>query len=107
MGKTNLGFVASVAFIKKEPALTKVLVQAHVKATNTMRDNPKIAIDTTVKQFNMSQEIAEASTKNLFFSAESGAGFQSGLKALAGMMRDDQLLDAEPKWDEFINTSFI
>ncbi|HWK47763.1 MAG TPA: ABC transporter substrate-binding protein [Stellaceae bacterium] len=107
MGKTNLGFVASVPFIKKEPELTKVLVQAHVKATNTMRDNPRIAIETTVKQFNMSQEVAEATMKNLFFSADSGAAFQSGLKALAGMMLTDKLLDAEPNWNEFINTSFI
>src|SRR5258708_6769619 len=107
MGKTNLGFVASIPFIKKEPELTKVLVQAHVKATNTMRDNPKIAIETTIKQFNMSQEVAEASTKNLFFSADSGAGFQDGLKALAGMMLTNKMLDTEPKWDEFINTSFI
>ena len=107
MGKTNLGFVASIPFIKKEPALTKLLVQAHVKATNTMRDNPKIAIETTIKQFNMSQEVAEASTKNLFFSADSGVGFQDGLKALAGMMLTNKMLDSEPKWDEFINTSFI
>jgi len=107
MGKTNLGFVASIPFIRKEPALTKLLVQAHVKATNTMRDNPKIAIETTIKQFNMSQEVAEASAKNLFFSADSGAGFQDGLKALAGMMLTNKMLDSEPKWDEFINTSFI
>ena len=107
MGKTNLGFVASVPFIKKDPALTKLLVQAHVKATNTMRDNPSIAVQTTVKQFNMSQDIAEASTKNLFFNADSGAAFQQGLKSLATMMIADKMLDAEPKWDEFINTSFL
>ena len=107
MGKTNLGFVASIPFIKKEPALTKTLVQAHVKATNTMRENPQIAINTTIKQFNMSPEIAAASTRNLFFSADSGAAFQGGLKALAGMMITDKMLDKEPTWDEFINTSFI
>lgn len=107
MGKTNLGFVASVPFIQKDPTLTKLLVQAHVKATDTMRDNPKIAIDTTIKQFNMSPEVAEASTKNLFFSSNSGPAFQNGLKALAGMMMTDKMLDFEPKWDEFINTSFI
>jgi NitT/TauT family transport system substrate-binding protein len=107
MGKTNLGFVASVPFIKKDPALVRQLVQAHVKATNTMRDNPKIAVDTTVKQFNMSQEVAEASTRNLFFSADSGPAFQTGLRALAGMMVTDKLLDREPDWDEFINTSFL
>jgi NitT/TauT family transport system substrate-binding protein len=107
MGKTNLGFVASVPFIKKDPALTKLLVQAHVKATNTMRDNPSIAVQTTVKQFNMSQDIAEASTKNLFFNADSGPAFQQGLKSLATMMIADKMLDTEPKWDEFINTSFL
>jgi NitT/TauT family transport system substrate-binding protein len=107
MGKTNLGFVASIPFIKKEPGLTKALVQAHVQATNTMRDNPKIAIETTIKQFNMSREVAEASIKNLFYNADSGTVFQTGLKSLASMMLTDKLLDAEPNWDEFINTSFI
>src|SRR5471030_322952 len=33
MGKTNLGFVASTAFVKKEADLTKKMVAAHVKAT--------------------------------------------------------------------------
>ncbi|MBN8926174.1 MAG: ABC transporter substrate-binding protein [Rhodospirillales bacterium] len=100
MGKTNLGFVASVPLIR-------TLVKAHVKATNTMRDNPQIAIDTTVKQFNMSKEIAEASVKNLFFSADSGPAFQAGLKALAKMMIEDKMMDTEPKWDEFIDTRFV
>jgi NitT/TauT family transport system substrate-binding protein len=107
MGKTNLGFVASVALIKKDPALIKTLVQAHVKATNVMKANPKIAIETTIKQFNMAPDVAEASVKNLFYSADSGEAFQSGLKALAGMMLADKMLDVLPNWDEFINTSFI
>jgi NitT/TauT family transport system substrate-binding protein len=107
MGKTNLGFVASIPFIKKDPALVKTLVAAHVKATNRMKDDPAIAVDTTVKQFNMSREIAEASTKNLFFSAESGDAFQTGLKSLAKMMIDDKMLDAEPNWNEFIDTRFV
>lgn len=107
MGKTNLGFVASIPFIKKEPALTRTLVQAHVKATETMKANPDIAVATTIKQFNMIREVAEASTKNLFFNADSGPLFQSGLKALAGMMMQDKMLDTEPNWAEFIDTSFI
>lgn len=107
MGKTNLGFVASVPMIKKDPGLIRTLVTAHVKSTNVMKDNPKIAIETTIKQFNMSQEVAEASVKNLFYSADTGAGFQSGLKSLASMMIEDKMLDREPDWAEFINTSFL
>ncbi len=107
MGRTNLGFVASAAFVAKEKALTRQLVQAHVAATNTMREHPDIAVATTIKQFNMSPEIAAASVKNLFFTADSGAGFQAGLKALAGMMMGDKLLDSEPDWGRFIDTSFL
>ena len=107
MGKTNLGFVASAAFIAKEPDLVRTLVAAHVAATNAMRDNPSIAVDTTIKQFNMSREIAEASAKNLFFSADSGEAFQAGLKALARMMLDDKLLDAEPDWRTFLDLRFV
>jgi NitT/TauT family transport system substrate-binding protein len=107
MGKTNLGFVASVAFIKKEPELTRKIVQAHVKATKELVDDPSIAVQTTIDQFKMSREVAVASTKNLFFSTDSGPGFVAGLKALAQMMIDDKLLEREPDWSEFINTSFL
>jgi len=107
MGKTNLGFVASAALIAKDPGLIRTLVRAHVQATERMRTDRSIAVDTTVKQFNLSREIAEASTKNLFFSADSGEAFQAGLKSLAAMMLEDKMLDREPNWAEFINPSFI
>ena len=107
MGKTNLGFVSSVPMIKKDPDLIRTLVKAHVKATNVMKNNPDIAIQTTIKQFNMSPEVAQASVKNLFYSADTGPAFQSGLKALAGMMIEDKMLEVAPNWDEFINTSFL
>jgi NitT/TauT family transport system substrate-binding protein len=107
MGKTNLGFVASTAFVKKNPDLVGKLVKAHVAATEKMRTDPTIAIETTIKQFNMDRDIAVASTKNLFYSTDTGEGFQKGLKALAKMMIDDKLLDKEPDWNEFINTSFL
>jgi NitT/TauT family transport system substrate-binding protein len=106
MGKTNLGFVASSAFVKKDPALTKTMVAAHVKATKEMAANPSIAIETTIKQFKMTKEVAELSTKNLFFSADSGPAFVSGLKALAKMMMDDKMLEKEPDWDNFLNLGY-
>jgi NitT/TauT family transport system substrate-binding protein len=106
MGKTNLGFVASVNFTKKDPDLTKKMVAAHVKATKEMASNSSIAIETTMKQFKMSKEVAELSTKNLFFSADSGAGFVSGLKALAKMMLDDKMLEKEPDWSQFLNLGY-
>jgi NitT/TauT family transport system substrate-binding protein len=107
MGKTNLGFVASVRFIKAEPELTRKIVRAHVLATKELVDNPAIAVDTTIQQFKMTREVAEASARNLFFSTESGAKFQDGLKSLARMMIEDKMLEREPDWAEFINTSFL
>jgi NitT/TauT family transport system substrate-binding protein len=107
MGKTNLGFVASAAFVKKNPDLTRKIVSAHVAATKELIDTPAIAVQTTIDQFKMSREIAEASTKNLFFTTESGPAFQSGLKSLAKMMIENKMLDKEPNWDTFINTSFL
>ncbi len=107
MGKTNLGLVASQAFVKKDLALTRMLVQAHVKATDEMAADPAIAVKTTIDQFKMAPDVAAASTKNLFFSAASGPHFQDGLKALAGMMVDAKLLDRAPDWDRFIDTSFV
>jgi NitT/TauT family transport system substrate-binding protein len=107
MGKTNLGFVASTGFIAKEKDLLKKLVAAHVKATDRMKAEPGIAIATTIKQFNLPPEIAEASTKNLFFTSDTGEVFQTGLKSLAKMMVESKMLDKEPDWNVFINTSFL
>lgn len=107
MGKTNLGFVASVPFTRNNPDLLRKIVAAHVRATNEMKNNTQIAVQTTIQQFRMTREVAEASTKNLFFSADSGQPFQDGLKALARMMIDQNLLEREPDWAEFINTSFL
>jgi len=106
MGKTNLGLVASVNMTKKEPDLTRKLVAAHVKATREMAANPAIAIETTMKQFKTTREVAELSTRNLFFSADSGASFVSGLKALARMMIDDRMLEKEPDWSQFLNLGY-
>ena len=107
MGKTNLGFVASAGFVAREPDLVRTLVRAHLKATERMRTDPAIAIETTVKQFNIDRAVAEASTKNLFFNADSGEVFQTGLRSLADMMLADKMLDQQPNWGEFINTSFL
>ena len=54
----------------------------------------------------MTKEVAELSTKNLFFSADSGAAFVSGLKALAKMMIDDKMLEKEPDWASFLNLGY-
>ena len=107
MGKTNLGFVASQKFIEREPDLTRLIVQAHKKATQRIIGDPSIALQTTMKQFNMPRAVAEKSNANLFFSYESGEAFQTGLHNLAGMMVESRLLEREPEWNSFINTRFL
>jgi NitT/TauT family transport system substrate-binding protein len=107
MGKTNLGFVASEKFVKADPDLTRKMVQAHVKATEKMASDPSIAIETTIKQFKMTKEVAELSVKNLFFSAKSGQPFVDGLKSLAKMMVDDKMLEKEPDWGSFLNLGYV
>src|SRR5258708_4411137 len=107
MGKTNLGFVASVRFIKAEPELTRKIVRAHVVATKELVDNPAIAVETTIKQFKMTKEVAEASTGTLFFSTEPGARSQDGLNPLAGMRSEEKMREGDPAGADFINPSFL
>jgi NitT/TauT family transport system substrate-binding protein len=106
MGKTNLGLVASEKFARKDPELLKKMVRAHVKATKELASNSTIAVETTMEQFRMTREVAELSIRNLFFSADSGAPFVSGLKALAKMMIDDKMLEKEPDWANFLNLGY-
>jgi len=107
MGKTNLGLVASQKFTKAEPELTRKLVRAHVKATGEMASSASIAIETTIEQFKTTREVAELSIKNLFFSAESGAPFVAGLKALGKMMVEEKMLEKEPDWGSFLNLGYV
>jgi NitT/TauT family transport system substrate-binding protein len=93
--------------VKADPELTRKMVQAHVKATQKMASDASIAIETTIKQFKMTRDVAELSVKNLFFSAESGAPFVSGLKALAKMMIDDKMLEKEPDWGSLLNLGYV
>ena len=96
----------AVALVRAELP-DKVIHSAVGTPTKELVDNPAIAVETTIKQFKMTKEVAEASTGNLFFSTESGAKFQDGLKSLARMMIEDKMLEREPDWAEFINTSFL
>jgi len=107
IGKTNLGLVASETFVKADPELTRKVVQAHVKATRQMASDSSIAVETTIRQFRTSREVAELSVKNLFFSADSGAEFVGGLKALAKLMIGDKMLDKEPDWARFLNLGYV
>lgn len=107
MGKTNLGFVASAAFVKKEPELARKLVAAHVKATEAVAADPTVALDATIKVFKTTREVAERSARNLFFTADSSAPFVGGLKALSKMMVEDKLLDKEPDWASFLNLGYV
>jgi NitT/TauT family transport system substrate-binding protein len=107
LGKTNLGLVVSEKFVKADPEFVRKLVQAHVKATQKMASDSSIALGTTIRQFKTSREVAELSIKNLFLSADSGAGFVGGLKALAKIMIGDKMLDKEPDWARFLNLGYV
>ncbi len=107
LGRTNIGLVASRRFITTEPELARTILQAHVKATMEMAADPAVAIRTTVEHFKVSPEIAETSSRNLFFSAASGKPFQDGMKALASMMVQANLLDRAPVWDRFVDISLL
>ena len=106
MGKTNLGFVASVPFMKKEPELTRKLVEAHVKATQRMATDPHDRDRDHDQAVQHEPGRSPRPRRRTCSSAPtSGEAFQTGLKSLAKMMMDDKMLETEPNWAEFINTS--
>jgi NitT/TauT family transport system substrate-binding protein len=107
MGKTNLGVVASTGFVKANSDLVRTIVAAHVKATQAITADPTVVVDATINTFNVTREVAERSTRNLFFTTDSGAPFVSGLKALSKMMIDDKLLEKEPDWVSFLNLGYV
>lgn len=106
-GKTNLGFMASAGFIKKNPALTRELVKAHVKATRELQGNPAIAADVTAKVLNLPRNVIDLSLTNTFFSYDSGERFIKGIMALGDIMIEAKTAEKLPAWNSFVDTSFV
>jgi ABC-type nitrate/sulfonate/bicarbonate transport system substrate-binding protein len=107
MGKTNLGVIASPAFIEKNPLLTKAIVNAHKAATADLQKDNSAAVDAIVKSLNMQPAVAQESLKNTFFSTESGPEFRKGVEALGAMMVEAKMAEKVPDWNKFFNTSFL
>jgi NitT/TauT family transport system substrate-binding protein len=107
MGKTNLGVIASPAFIAKNPQLTKAIVNAHKAATDDLRRDNTAAVDAIVKSLNMPPNVAQESLKNTFFTTESGPEFRQRVEALGAMMVEAKMAEKIPDWNTFFNTSFL
>jgi ABC-type nitrate/sulfonate/bicarbonate transport system substrate-binding protein len=107
MGKTNLGVMATQDFIKKNPLLTKAILNAHKAATADLQRDSSAAADAVVKGLNMPLNVAQESLKNTFFSTESGPAFRRGVEALGGMMVEAKMAEKLPDWNSFFNTSFL
>jgi NitT/TauT family transport system substrate-binding protein len=107
MKATNLGFVASRAFVEKNPVLARELVKAHVRATKDLIADASFASETVARVLNMPRPVIDASLKNTFYSIESGEGYNKTIVAMAEMMKEAAMLDSMPDWKTFINTRFV
>jgi ABC-type nitrate/sulfonate/bicarbonate transport system substrate-binding protein len=107
MKGTNVGFVAARDFVAQNPILMSEVVKAHVKATKDLIANPSIAAEVTTKVLNLPRPVVDASLKNTFFSFSSGDEFKQSMVAMGKMMIDAGMVDKEPDWNTFINTSLV
>jgi NitT/TauT family transport system substrate-binding protein len=107
MAKANLGFMASQAFVDKNPVLTRELVKAHVRATKDLIADPTIAAEVTTKVLNMPRNVIDLSLKNTFFAHASGEAFKKSVIAMGEMMVESKITEKLPNWDKFIDTSLV
>ncbi len=107
LGKTNVGLVASQDFITKNPILTRMIVDAHVRATQALAKDNTLAVDAIVKALNVSRQAALESMQTTWFSADSGPGFQKNVMAMGDMMLQSKLIQKLPNWKEFIQTGMV
>jgi ABC-type nitrate/sulfonate/bicarbonate transport system substrate-binding protein len=107
MGRTNVGLVASLAFVTKYPILTRAVVKAHVRATRELAKDNTLAVDTVVKTLNVPRAVAQESMKNTFFSADSGPAFHQSVMAMGDMMIEAKLDDKVPNWQTFFRTDMV
>ena len=109
LNDTRLGDIDGVmnfpdSFVKKDRGLAKAVIAALARATEELRRDPNLAVETMADVVKVDGDVVRRSLKNLEFTIRPDA---KALGNLAVTMKDMKLIERVPAVDEYLDMSLI
>ena len=107
MAKINIVFGTSQAMIEKDPALCKMMVEAHAKAIDYLKANPAEWASTFVKAYNSPAESVAIAVKNISLRWEIDDAYIAQAAVLGEQLEILKQIRKQPDYKAFFNTTFV
>ena len=107
IGSLNMVFNTSQALIDKDPALVKLMVEIHRKATEYAQSNEAAKIEMAVQRLGQTRPSIEKAAPNVEYTWKIDADFIKHAKAYAQLMHEKRQIRELPDFDKWITTRFM
>lgn len=102
----NAGMIVTEDTIKNNPELVQALVNAHMKATDYLKENQDVWFDKSY-EFGTTKEIMEISAQNIELCGDIDEAFIQHTKNLAQKMKELGIINEVPDVDAMFDLSFL
>jgi NitT/TauT family transport system substrate-binding protein len=106
IGTLNMVWGAKAETIEKNPALVKVMMEIHKKATEYAMSNRAAMVDMAMQKLGQQKASIEAAAPNVELTWKIDDDFVKRAKAYGALMLEKKQIRALPDYDKFINTKF-
>jgi NitT/TauT family transport system substrate-binding protein len=106
IGTLNMVWGAKAETLEKNPALVKMMMEMHKKATDFAMSNRAAMVDMAVQKLGQQKASIEAAAPNVELTWKIDAEFVKRAKAYGDLMLEKKQIRALPNFDTFINTKF-
>ena len=106
IGTLNMVWGVKADTIEKDPALVKVMMDIHKKATDYAMSNRAAMVEMAIQKLGQQKASIEAAAPNVELTWKMDADFIKRAKAYGDLMLEKKQIRALPDYDKFLNTKF-
>jgi NitT/TauT family transport system substrate-binding protein len=106
IGTLNMVWGVKADTIEKDPALMKVMMDIHKKATEYAMSNRAAMVEMAIQKLGQQKASIEAAAPNVELTWKMDADFIKRAKAYGDLMLEKKQIRALPDYDKFLNTKF-
>ena len=106
IGTLNMVWGVKADTIEKDPALVKIMMDIHKKATDYAMSNRAAMVEMAMQKLGQQKASIEAAAPNVELTWKMDADFIKRAKAYGDLMLEKKQIRALPDYDKFLNTKF-
>ena len=106
IGTLNMVWGVKADTIEKDPALVKIMMDIHKKATDYAMSNRAAMVEMAMQKLGQQKASIEAAAPNVELTWRMDADFIKRAKAYGDLMLEKKQIRGLPDYDKFINTKF-